>query len=134
VTPTAHIASELKAVMQGSEQATQKILDAAEDIDQAANNLSAALKDDFEQGLTQDIRDRVLQIFEASNFQDITSQRVAKVLASLGRLEQQIARALDELKRIAAAPPVHGPGLPGDRDHVTQSDVDSMFGGDIQSA
>ena len=134
VTPTAHIASELKAVMQGSEQATQKILDAAEDIDQAANNLSAALKDDFEQGLTQDIRDRVLQIFEASNFQDITSQRVAKVLASLGRLEHQIARALDELKRIAAAPPVHGPGLPGDRDHVTQSDVDSMFGGDIQSA
>jgi chemotaxis protein CheZ len=76
----------------------------------------------------------VLQIFEASNFQDITSQRVAKVLASLDRLEHQIARALDELKRIAAAPPVHGPGLPGDRDHVTQSDVDSMFGGDIQSA
>jgi chemotaxis protein CheZ len=121
---TAHIAGELNAVMQGSEQATQKILAAAEDIDQAANNLSAALKDDFEQGLSQDIRDRVLQIFEACNFQDLTSQRIAKVMASLGRLEHQIAGALDELKRVAAAPPVHGPSLPGDRGHVSQSDVD----------
>jgi chemotaxis protein CheZ len=131
--PAAHIASELKAVMQGSEQATQRILAATEDIDQAANNLSAALKDDFEQGLSQDIRDRVLQIFEACNFQDLTSQRVAKVMASLGRLEHQIARALDELKRITA-PPVHGPGLPGDRGHITQGDVDSLFAGDNQSA
>jgi chemotaxis protein CheZ len=130
--PEVHVASELKAVMQGSEQATQKILAAAEDIDQAANNLSAALKDDLEQGLSQDIRDRVLQIFEACNFQDLTSQRVAKVLASLGRLEHQIARALEELKRVAAAPPAHGPSLPGDRGHVSQSDVDFLFAGDLQ--
>ena len=96
---TTRIASELEAVMQGSEQATQKILAAAEEIDQAANNLSAALKNDSEQGLAQDIRDRVIAIFEACNFQDLTSQRVAKVMASLGRIEQQIARTLDELAR-----------------------------------
>ena len=125
---TTRIAGELEAVMQGSEQATQKILAAAEEIDQAANNLSAALKHDSEQGLAQDIRDRVIAIFEACNFQDLTSQRVAKVMASLDRIDQQIAHTLDELAR-DAAPPMHGPRLAGDRGHVSQSDVDSMFAG-----
>jgi len=128
------IANELDAVMQGSEQATQKILAAAEEIDQAANTLSAALKSESEQGLAQDIRDRVIAIFEACNFQDLTSQRVAKVMASLGRIEQQIARTLEELAR-ESAPPMHGPRLADDGGHVSQSDVDSMFAGsDAKSA
>lgn len=125
--PMTRIAHELEAVMKGCEQATQKILAAAEDIDQAANNLSAALKDDIEQGLAQDIRDRVIAIFEACNFQDLTSQRIAKVLATVDRIERQIAGALDELAR-DAAPPMHGPRLEGDRGHVSQTEVDSMFG------
>lgn len=120
------IANELEAVMQGSEQATQKILAAAEEIDQAANNLSAALKGKSEQGLAQDIRDRVIAIFEACNFQDLTSQRVVKVMASLARIEQQIARTLEELAR-ESAPPMHGPRLDDDRGHVSQSEVDLMF-------
>jgi chemotaxis protein CheZ len=130
----AHIPRELEAVMQGSKQATQKILAAAEDIDMAANNLTAALKDTCEQGLAQDIRDRVIQIFEACNFQDLTSQRVAKVMATLSGLERQIAGALDQLTRADAAPAVHGPRLPGDPGHVSQSDVDCLFAGDARSA
>jgi len=130
----ARIADELQAVMQGSELATQKILAAAEDIDQAANNLSAAIKGDFEQGLAQDIRDRVIQIFEACNYQDLTSQRVAKVMAALGSLEREIARLLDELKRDDGAPPLHGPRLPNDRGHVTQSDVDWIFENGVEQA
>ena len=116
-----------------SELATQKILAAAEDIDQAANNLSAALKGDFESGLAQDIRDRVIQIFEACNFQDVTSQRVAKVMATFAGLERQIAGVLNELAGVDAAPPLHGPHLAGDPGHVSQSDVDSLFDRDAQS-
>ena len=118
---------ELEAVMNGSELATQKILAAAEDIDQAANNLSASLKGGAEQGLAQDILDRVIQIFEACNFQDLTSQRVAKVIAAFAHMEARIARVLEELTRGDRAPPVHGPCLEGDRGHVSQSDVDAMF-------
>jgi chemotaxis protein CheZ len=130
----ARMADELEAVMASGEQATQKILAAAEDIDQAANNLSAALKSDAEQGLAQDIRDRVIQIFEACNYQDLTGQRVAKVMAMLGRIERQIARALNERSASSAAPSAHGPRLPNDRGHVSQSDVDSMFEDDVKSA
>ena len=127
------IAGELHAVINDSELATQKILAAAEDIDQAANNLSVALKGDFEHGLAQDIRDRVIQIFEACNFQDLTSQRVAKVMATFAGLERQIVRALDELARVSAVPRAHGPRLAGDGGHVSQSELDSMFAGDLAS-
>ncbi len=116
-----------------SELATQKILAAAEDIDQAANNLSVALKGDFEHGLAQDIRDRVIQIFEACNFQDLTSQRVAKVMATFAGLERQIARALDELARVSGAPRTQGPRLAGDRGHVSQAELDSLFAGDLEA-
>ena len=125
------IAGELEAVIGDSELATQKILAAAEDIDQAANNLSATLKGDFGYGLAQDIRDRVIQIFEACNFQDLTSQRVAKVMAALGSLERQIARVLDELARINATLPLHGPRLAADDGHISQGDIDSLFDGDV---
>jgi chemotaxis protein CheZ len=123
------IAHELDAVRNGSEEATQKILAAAEDIDQAANNLSAALRGEIAQGLAQDIRDRVIQIFEACNFQDLTSQRVAKVMATVNNLEVQITRALDELKRADSAPATHGPRLDSDRGHASQSEVDALFEG-----
>jgi chemotaxis protein CheZ len=123
------IAHELDAVRKDSEEATQKILAAAEDVDQAANNLSAALRGEIAQGLAQDIRDRVIQIFEACNFQDLTSQRVAKVMATINNLEVQITRALDELKRADTGPPVHGPRLEHDRGHASQSEVDALFDG-----
>ncbi len=131
--PTTRIAHELDAVMKGSEQATQNILAAAEDIDQTANNLSAALKGEIEQRLAQDIRDRVIQIFEACNFQDLTSQRVAKVMATLNRIEDQITRALAEATP-AGAPTVHGPRLESDHGHVLQRDIDAIFGGGVPSA
>lgn len=122
------VAYELDAVVKGSEQATQKILAAAEDIDQAANNLSAALRGEIEQGVAQDIQDRVIQIFEACNFQDLTSQRVVKVMTTLARMEAQIARALAALTRVDGAPPTHGPRLENEDGHVSQNDIDSLFG------
>jgi chemotaxis protein CheZ len=131
--PTARIADELDAVVQDSELAAQKILAAAEHIDQAANNLTGLLKGNFETGLTQDIRDRVTHIFEACNFQDLTSQRVAKVRAAFNTLDRQIARVLEELARADAAPPLHGPRLGDDAGHVSQSDIDSLFDGDVDA-
>jgi chemotaxis regulatin CheY-phosphate phosphatase CheZ len=79
---------------------------AAEDIDQAADNLAAALKDGIDRGLAQDIRDRVVQIFEACNFQDLTSQRVTKVMTALKEIEAEIASALAAIATRDAAPAV----------------------------
>jgi chemotaxis protein CheZ len=126
--------SELEAATAVSEQAAQKILAAAEDIDQAANTLSAALKSDSERDLAQDIRDRVIQIFEACNYQDLASQRVAKVAKTLHRIERHIAHVLNEPARDDTVPPAHGPRLPNDRGHFSQSDIDALFAGKKKSA
>ena len=92
-----------------------------------ADNLTAALKDEIDRGLAQDIRDRVVQIFEACNFQDLTSQRVAKVMAALKEIEAEISRALAEVAPPRAAPTVHGPRLESDGGHASQREIDIMF-------
>jgi hypothetical protein len=117
----ADIADELDAVTAGTAQATQKILAAAEEIDQLADNLSAALKGKLEQELAQDIADSVLRIFEACNFQDLIGQRVAKVMKTLAAKEAEPAPADD-------APALHGPRRDGDKGHLSQSEIDAMFG------
>jgi len=128
------IAQELEAVTGGSAQATQKILAAAEEIDQIANNLAAALKGRLEQGLALDISDLVIRIFEACNFQDVTGQRISKVMATL-TIEDRVGRMLDDSNWPAPAPAddtaqsLHGPRLESDGGHLSQSEIDAMFGG-----
>ena len=129
----ARVAHELNAVVEGTERATQKILAAAEEIDAAANNLSAALNGRIEQSMAQDIQDLVIKIFEACNFQDLIGQRVAKVLATLNFVEDHIGRVLEEMRTASASrrrngvAALHGPRLDGDPGHASQDDVDAMF-------
>lgn len=117
----ARIAHELRAVTDGTAQATQRILTAAEHIDQLADNLSAALKDRIEQDAAQDISDLVITIFEACNFQDLIAQRVGKVLKTLKFDDAPVP--IDD-----AAPLLHGPRLDDDDGHMTQAEIDALFG------
>ena len=89
---------ELEAVVANTAQATQKILAAAEEIDQLANNLAAALKGKLEQDAALDISDLIIRIFEACNFQDLTGQRITKVMTTLKFLEHPVAAGGDEAK------------------------------------
>ena len=129
------IVHELNAVTSGTAQATQKILAAAEEIDQLANTLAAAPKGKIEQDLAADISDHIVKIFEACNFQDLIGQRVTKVMVTLKIIEDHVARAIDEIKKARparaaadAADYLHGPRLDNDRGHVSQNEIDSMFG------
>jgi chemotaxis protein CheZ len=132
---------ELDAVVDGTEKATQQILDAAEAVDEAANTLSATLKQEQERALASDIRDNVVRIFEACNFQDLSGQRIAKVLATLKFVEDRVARMMEiwggsaALEDYAAAvlternerKLVNGPKLDDDPGYATQSEIDAMF-------
>ena len=121
-------------MVSGTAQDTQKILAAAEEIDQAADNLSAALKGKIEQDAARDIQDVVIRIFEACNFQDLIGQRVTKVMAILKSVEEHIARVVEEARHAPPSPLaadglqyLHGPRLDSDRGHVTQAEIDAMF-------
>ncbi|HEX4408743.1 MAG TPA: hypothetical protein VH206_08225 [Xanthobacteraceae bacterium] len=125
------IADELQAVVTGTAQATQNILNAAEEIDQLARNLDATLKGKIEQGAAQDISDLVVQIFEACNFQDLTGQHVAKVMARLKVAEADAARETPKPMPSSTLPSsahlLHGPKLDNDSGHVTQAEIDALF-------
>lgn len=138
----ARVGRELHAVIAGTEQATQNILKSAEDIDLIANTLSSMLRGSYELGLVQDLRDHVVKIFEASNFQDLTGQRIGKVIATLKFIEDHINRMLEIWRNIenvpsaasagpSAIPPdskfLNGPKLAGDPGHASQADIDVIF-------
>ena len=141
----ARVGRELDAVIAGTEQATQHILKSAEDIDQIANTLASMVKGSYELGLVQDLRDHVVKIFEASNFQDLTGQRIGKVIATLKFIEDHINRMLGIWRAIEASAPapkgaapapattrpdaslLNGPKLAGDAGHASQADIDMLF-------
>jgi len=140
--PGGRASRELDAVAGGAEHAIQQILAAAEDIDEAANTLSATLKNEQERALAHDIRDQVIRVFEACNFQDLAGQRITKVLATLKFIEDRVARMMDiwggidafkDLTEAAiaarSAGPVllNGPKLEGDVGHASQDEIDALF-------
>src|SRR4051812_6305193 len=89
------VTHELDAIVGGTEQATEQILAAAEFIDQTANTLSASIKNEHDKAQAHDIQEHVIHIFEACNFQDLTGQRITKVVATLKFIEQHIVRMMD---------------------------------------
>ncbi|MGD1886081.1 MAG: protein phosphatase CheZ [Cohaesibacteraceae bacterium] len=80
---------ELNAVVQETEKATDRIMESAEAIMSADREDKAA----FETLVDA----QMLAIFEACTFQDITGQRIAKVVETLERLEHRFDRLLEAL-------------------------------------
>jgi len=136
----ARVGKELDAVFGDTSDATERILKAAEEIDESANALVAMLKGGLEQGLAQDIQDRVTGIFEACNFHDLTGQRISKVAGTLRMVEDHLARMMEiwsviDRFNIDAAQSaaqdldglLNGPKLEGDNGHSTQDEIDKLF-------
>ncbi len=130
-------AGELGAAIDAMEKATDKILQSAERIDDCAKALALAQHTDYGRGLAQDIQEHVVQLYEACNFQDLTGQRIGKVIATLGDVEERLSTLAEHSKHPgpaarpnAAAPErdlLHGPKLDGDSGHASQHDIDAMF-------
>jgi len=138
----AKVNGELGAVVGGTEQATQQILEAAEAIDQAASALSKVDSIEQQKILSEEIQERVVSIFEACNFQDLTGQRINKVMMTMKFIENhinvmmEIWGGVDAIKSLA--PPIidtregdarllNGPKLDGDPGHASQDDIDALF-------
>jgi chemotaxis protein CheZ len=136
------VTGELGAVVGGTEEATQQILEAAEAIDQAASALGKVNSPDQQKILSEEISERVVSIFEACNFQDLTGQRISKVMATMKFIENHITVMMDIWGGVDAirahAPPIiddregdakllNGPKLDGDAGHASQNDIDALF-------
>lgn len=136
---------ELDAVVNGTEQATQSILAMVEDIDQLASTMIEQGKDDTDKQIGREIQDRVVKVFEACNFQDITGQRISKVVKALQHIEAKVDGLLaafgDEMtkhrKDEAAQPEASKQDAPSDQALLNgpqlpqaakgQADIDALF-------
>lgn len=135
------VTNELDAVVSGTEGATEGILSAAEFIDETANTLAARLRGQDAE-LAHDIQEKVVQIFESCNFQDLTGQRITKVINTLRFIEDRIIRmmeiwgGIESFKSIAPeeqptregdAALLNGPALETDEGLASQDDIDALF-------
>ncbi len=131
---------ELSAIVLGTEDATEAILDATEIIDQNARNLAALLTQESENNMASDIQDQVMKIFEACNFQDLTGQRISKVIKTFSFVENRVVHMMEIWGGISSfdninlpEPEDHesnllnGPALDTDSDIADQSDIDALF-------
>jgi chemotaxis protein CheZ len=117
-------------VVQHTAEATNLIMAVAEDVMSADTSDPAAYQ--------AFVSDKMMEIFEACTFQDITGQRIKKVVETLTHIEQRLERFAfvmgvedaeaeetpeDRRKRENL---LNGPALNGPE--VEQDDIDLMFG------
>lgn len=89
--PDEHIpeaTDELDAVIEATEVATNSIMEAAEMIETVAEGVSDEQADILSQAITQ--------IYEACSFQDITGQRIHKVVGALKEIEQKVETVVEK--------------------------------------
>lgn len=132
---------ELEAIVQSTEEATGTIMDAAEEIMSADSSDIDAYK--------QTVDDACMRMFEACSFQDITGQRITKVVSTLTHIEERLSALqtawgpdIQDAKR-AGEPEVeqvvnrqdevkagllNGPALAGEG--IDQSAIDSLLSGE----
>jgi chemotaxis protein CheZ len=133
---------ELGAIIEGTEQATETILSSVEQIDENAGDLLASCRGRNQKDLAADIQEQVVKVYEACNFQDLTGQRIFKVIRAFGFIEKRVEQmmeiwgGIDSFREYEQAVPVNdndashllnGPALKHDADTVSQDDIDALF-------
>lgn len=120
---------ELDAIVAHTAAATESILEACETLD----IMGAA----FEGEVAQRLQEATSKIYESCSFQDITGQRITKVVSTLKTIELTIARIVDtfgimpdtKLEIIAGFAEsdglLNGPQLPASA--MDQSDIDKLL-------
>lgn len=138
------VAGELDAVVESTERATSTILGAIEEIETNASMLRAMRTSAAGRENIDAILERVIIAYEACNFQDLTGQRISKIVGVLKFVEEHLDRmieafgGLDSFKDILGVGPtkpdinderslINGPRLDDDPGHVDQGDIDALF-------
>ncbi|MCW0182872.1 MAG: protein phosphatase CheZ [Zavarzinia sp.] len=126
-----HANDQLRSVVDATEHATGVFLDIAEELEALAETFGGA-------GINE-IHSITTRIYEASNFQDITGQRIAKVTETLGVIEERLSRLIEMTGGLVHKAPeapsstattddiklLNGPQLPAVA--ASQDDIDRLF-------
>jgi len=123
---------ELDAIVEATEDATNTIMEAAEEIMGADTSDPEAYQ--------ELVSNKMIGIFEACTFQDITGQRISKVVTTLNYIDERVSSFIEHLRipgdldaefeeteeeRRKRELILHGPQHSGEG--VSQDDIDSML-------
>lgn len=119
---------ELDAIVAHTAAATDSILEVCETLDAMGATLDSAG--------SQTLQDATTRIYEACSFQDITGQRITKVVAALKAIDAKVNHIITTFEQPGAAsaaarpaPPgaalLNGPQLPASA--MDQSDIDKLM-------
>jgi len=117
---------ELSAIVAHTAAATDQILEVCETLD----DVGAKLEGDMQTRL----QDATTRIYEACSFQDITGQRISKVVGTLQAIEKKVAHIVVAFGHPDEPPPppppngdplLNGPQLPASA--MGQSDIDKLL-------
>lgn len=135
-----HVAGiELSAVVSDTEVATDGIIEAAETIETLSDRLKAEINVDSQIEVLDEIAEQVVKVFEACNFQDITGQRITKVVNTMNFIDERIHGMMeiwggkdlfaDLIPEAKVEHPddelLNGPALP--EAQISQADIDALF-------
>lgn len=131
-------AMELDAIVKATEEATNNILGASEDIEDHVQAIMERVTDVTSHEHLRAISSLVIKIFENCNFQDITGQRTGKVVKTINYLEERILTMINiwgeedfegielsadlrsEDEKLLEGPQLEGSG-------ISQDDIDALF-------
>lgn len=81
---------ELSEIVRQTETATDGIMTTAEKIEEVVADLLTVTTDEYANSRLGDIADLITGIYEACNFQDLTGQRINKVIKVLNYIEERV--------------------------------------------
>ncbi len=119
---------ELQAVIDDTEEAANRILDAADRIVERVSNEKDWQDESKLDNLRETIKADIQEILLACTFQDLTGQRIRNTLQNLQDIENRISSTFDRLG-------IHiEPTQEAIESHITeaasQEDIDALFGGE----
>lgn len=133
------MADQLDAIVGTTEEATNTIMEAMENNNEIVAKLREGITDADHLAGLDEIAQNGAAVFEACSFQDITGQRVSKVVKSVSYVEERINALIeiwgkDELESVDVKPErektadeqlMHGPQLAGEG--ISQDEIDKLF-------
>ncbi len=135
------VSDQLDAIITSTAEATHRVLENIEAIADAANDLHGNPEPAKLDELRAQITEKATQIMEACSFQDLTGQRVSRIIRSMKFVEQRVEAMVEifgrtAIEKHASRLPVeevdikdgmvlHGPDLPGEA--ISQEEIDNLF-------
>jgi chemotaxis protein CheZ len=130
---------QLDAIVKATEEATNTIMAMMEKNEDAVGKLRDGITDADQIALLDQISENGMNVFQACSFQDITGQRVSKLVKSLTYVEDRVDALVEiwgkaKLQEVEVLPIsektadeklLHGPQMEGEG--ISQDEIDKLF-------